>query len=56
MSKQPIDTEVSFARHPLEKAAGWSWRIVAIAAFIAVLIFVIIELKVIIIPFLVRYL
>jgi len=56
MSKQPIDTEVSFARHPLEKAAGWSWRIVAIAAFIAVLIFVIIELKVIIIPFLVALL
>jgi len=56
MPKQSIDTESSFARHPLEKAAGWSWRIVAIAAFIGVMIFVIIELKVIIIPFLVALL
>jgi len=54
MIKKPTSTTPS--AHPLDKAAGWSWRIVAIAAFLALIIFVIIQLKVIIIPFIVALL
>jgi len=42
--------------HPLEKAAGWSWRLLTIFGLIAVIVFIIIQLKVIVIPFLVSLL
>lgn len=42
--------------HPLDKAAGWSWRLLAIIGLFAVLIFIVIQLKVIVIPFLVAIL
>jgi len=54
MTKQTLDTNT--AQHPLDKAAGWSWRFLVIAGFIAALIFIIIQLKVIVIPFLVALL
>ncbi len=40
----------------LDKAAGISWRLLAVIGFIAVLIFLIIQLKVVVIPFLVAIL
>jgi predicted PurR-regulated permease PerM len=43
-------------RHPLDKAAGWSWRLLSIFGLAAVLIFLVIQLKVIVIPFLVSLL
>ena len=55
MIKKP-DTLTPAPVHPLDKAAGWSWRIVAIAALLALIIFIIIQLKVIIIPFIVALL
>lgn len=42
--------------NPLEKAAGSSWRLLAIIGLAAVLIFIVIQLKVIVIPFLVSLL
>ena len=56
MSKQPTYSETPRSRHPLDVAAGWSWRISVIIALLAVLTFVIIQLKVVIIPFLVALL
>lgn len=42
--------------HPLDKAAGWSWRLLVILGLAAVLVFLVIQLKVIVIPFLVALL
>jgi len=55
MTKQS-STSTNDHSHPLDKAAGWSWRFLVIAGFIAALIFIIIQLKVIVIPFLVALL
>ena len=54
MSKQKIPSDT--VPHPLDVAAGWSWRLVAIVALFAVFTFFVIQLKVIIIPFLVALL
>jgi len=56
MSEHNTSPEKTSVPHPLDVAAGWSWRIVAIVALLAVFTFLIIQLKVIIIPFLVAIL
>jgi predicted PurR-regulated permease PerM len=43
-------------QHPLDKAASWSWRILVILGLASVIVFLTIQLKTIVIPFLVAIL